>query len=180
MAEAPAAVPAAPDPAADRYRPVRAEGRLTGEEALVLASRKRIGPGFRVIAVLETAEGRRLLIDRGFLAEADRATPRPPKALSVEGTLHWPDEVDAYTPAPDPAAGLWYARDVPALAAALRAEPVLVVARSDTGDAVTPVPVDTAGIPNDHLGYALQWFGLAGVWAGMTFLYLWRMRRRTD
>ena len=73
------------------------------------------------------------------------------------------------------------ARDVPAMAAHLETEPVLVIARTVTGtDArATPLPVSTEGIPNSHLGYAIQWFGLALVWAGMTGFFLWRMHRRT-
>ncbi|MFA5538688.1 MAG: SURF1 family protein, partial [Gemmobacter sp.] len=74
--DAPVTLPAAPDPAADRYLSVAVEGRLTGEGLEVLVSRKRIGPGYRVIAVLETGPeaggGRRILIDRGFLPEAAR------------------------------------------------------------------------------------------------------------
>jgi surfeit locus 1 family protein len=65
------------------------------------------------------------------------------------------------------------------MAAALGTEPVLIVARTDTGDGITPLPVDTAGIPNNHLNYALTWFCLAAVWLGMTLLLLWRIRRRT-
>ena len=38
----------------------------------------------------------------------------------------------------------------------------------------------TVAIPNDHLGYALTWFGLAAVWAVMTALWLWRIKRRID
>ena len=30
------------------------------------------------------------------------------------------------------------------------------------------MPVDTSTIPNDHWGYAITWFSLAAVWAGMT------------
>jgi surfeit locus 1 family protein len=58
---------------------------------------------------------------------------------------------------------------------------VLIVARSaDPADpAVTPLPLDTASIPNDHLQYAVTWFSLAAVWAGMTALFVWRIRRRT-
>jgi surfeit locus 1 family protein len=178
IAAAPVAVPDPADPQRDLYLPVTAAGRLTGEEALVLASRKGDGAGFRVIAVLETGAGRRLLLDRGFLPEAGRDTPRRSPGGAVTGNLHWPDEVDRFTPAPDAAAGLWFARDVPALAAALATEPVLIVARSDTGDGIAPMPVDASGIPNNHLGYAVQWFGLAAVWAGMTLLYLWRIRQR--
>ena len=29
------------------------------------------------------------------------------------------------------------------------------------------MPVTTAGIPNDHLGYAITWFLLAAVWLAM-------------
>jgi hypothetical protein len=55
---------------------------------------------------------------------------------TITGTLHWPRETDGYTPPPDPVTGMWFARDVPAMAEALRTEPVLVVARSDTGDGI--------------------------------------------
>jgi surfeit locus 1 family protein len=57
--------------------------------------------------------------------------------------------------------------------------PVLVVARSTSlpDSALAPLPVDTSGIPNDHLGYAVTWFGLAIVWVMMTGFFLWRIRK---
>ncbi len=179
IGEAPAALPRTPDPARDRYLPVAVAGRLTGQEALVLASRKGVGPVWRVIAVLETDEGRRILVDRGYVTEDTKAAPRQAVGLAVTGNLAWPDEADGYTPAPDPARGLWFARDLPAMATHFGTEPVLVVAREPTGDGIIPWPVDASGIPNDHLGYAIQWFAMAVVWAGMTLLLLWRIRRRT-
>jgi surfeit locus 1 family protein len=176
----PVALPGSPDPQRDRYLPVTVSGRFTGEDIDVLASRREIGAGFRVIAAFETGDGRRILIDRGFVTDENRDLPRAAGAATVTGTLHWPEEVDRFTPPPDPAARMWFARDVPAMAAALATEPVLVVARSPTGDGIEPMPVDTAGIPNDHLNYAITWFSLAVVWLGMTLLLLWRIRRRID
>lgn len=172
---------AAPDPAADLFRPVTVSGRTTGEELLVLTGRKGQGAGYEVIAAFETGPGRRILLDRGFIPETARDTPRPPVALTVTGNLHWPDEADRFTPAPDRAAGLWFARDVPAMAAALETAPVMVVARQVEGDrqGIEPVPVDPSLIPNDHREYAITWFSLAAVWAGMTAFLLWRIRRRT-
>lgn len=174
----PVALPALPDPEADRYLPVTATGSYTGESLDVLVSRREIGAGVRVIAVFET-DGRRVLVDRGFVREGDRAAARGVDAASVTGNLHWPDEVDSFTPTPDATTGLWFARDVPAMATQLATEPLLIVARSPTAPGIEPMPVDTSGIPNNHLGYAVQWFGLAAVWLGMTAYLLWRIRRRT-
>ncbi len=72
---------------------------------------------------------------------------------------------------------IWFARDIAELAAQLHTEPVLIIARSDTGDGIEPLPVDTAAIPNDHLQYAITWFSLAAVWLGMTAFLLWRIKR---
>lgn len=176
----PVPLPTAPDPVTDLYLPVQVTGHFIGEDIDVLASRKEIGAGFRIIAAFETVEGRRILIDRGFVTDEARALPRMAGAETITGTLHWPRETDGYTPPPDPATGMWFARDVPAMADALQTEPVLVVARSDTGDGIEPMPVGTEGIPNDHLQYAITWFSLAVVWLGMTGLLLWRIRRRID
>jgi surfeit locus 1 family protein len=38
----------------------------------------------------------------------------------------------------------------------------------------------TVNIPNNHLGYAITWFGLALVWSVMTGYLLWRIKRRID
>ena len=181
IGSAPVAIPAVPDPEADRYRAVTATGTFLPEELHVLASRKQGGAGYRLVAAFETDDGRRLLADRGFLPLEAKDTLRAATPATIIGNLHWPDEVDGYTPAPDPARDIWFARDVPAMAAALGTEPVLVVV-SGTSEPEPPAqafPVDTASIPNDHLGYAVTWFGLAVVWAGMTMLLVWRIRRRT-
>jgi len=181
IADEPRPLPDRPDPATDTYLPVSVAGTLTGEGIEVLVSRKQRGAGYRMIAVLETDTGRRILIDRGFLLEAQRATtPRATGPATVRGNLLWPVEVDSYTPAPDAARGIWFARDLPAMAAALATEPVLVIASAITppDPGVEPMPVDSAHIPNDHLTYAITWFSLAVAWLGMTALLLWRIWRR--
>lgn len=172
-------LPATIDAQADRYKPVTVTGRFTGDHLDVLVSRKQIGAGVRVVEAFETDDGRRILVDRGFLTDDDRAKPRVSGPATVEGNLHWPDETDSYTPPPDPKTGLWFARDVAAMAQALNTEPTFIVARRPTGGAIEPMPVDTSGIPNDHMNYAITWFSLAVVWLGMTAYLLWRIRQRT-
>ncbi|MFN3937885.1 MAG: SURF1 family protein [Gemmobacter sp.] len=174
-------LPDAPTAGQHRYLPVALSGRLTGQALPVLTSRKGQGPGYRLIAAFETETGRRLLLDRGFLPEARLAGYVAPEGLlRLRGNLYWPDETDRFTPPPDPARGIWFARDVATMARALGTEPVMVVVAAAEPDdpLVTPLPVDTARIPNDHLQYAVTWFLLAAAWAGMTGLLLWRIRQR--
>ena len=104
----------------------------------------------------------------------------PAVPLVVRGNLHWPNETDSYTPEPDLEAGVWYARDVPMMAAHLKTEPILLVASAVEGDlqSIEPNPITITGIKNDHMGYAITWFLLAIVWAGMTLLFTWRITRQ--
>jgi surfeit locus 1 family protein len=171
------ALPAQPDPVADRYLSVTVQGRFLGPEAHVLTSIQGQGPGFLVIAAYQTDDGRRILVDRGFVPETAKTAPRPPREVAVTGNLNWPDDVNSATPPPDEGRGIWFGRDVAAMASALGTEPLMLVARSDTGDGVQAQPV-SATFRNDHLGYAITWFSLAVVWLGMTVSYLWRIRRR--
>lgn len=177
---APIALPQAVDPSM-KYQPVLVSGRTTGDEILVLSGTKELGGGYNVISGFDTEDGRRILIDRGFVTQDDRRTPRPATELTVLGNLHWPQEKGSATPEPDLAAGIWFARDVPAMAAMLDTEALLVVAGEVQGDAqgVDPIPVAIEGIPNSHLSYAVQWFLFAATCAGMTAWLIWRIRRRT-
>lgn len=176
--DAPVALPLQPDPEVDRYLAVKAEGIFTGEELQILFSLKGKGPGYRIISVFET-EDRRVLVDRGYIPTDQKEAERGFRPLTVVGNLYWPDEVDSFTPEPDLKAEIWFARDIPAMAEALFTEPVLIVARTPTGDGVDPVAVDSSTIPNDHLQYAITWFLLAAVWFGMTAFLIWRIRHPT-
>ncbi|MXQ08767.1 SURF1 family protein [Alphaproteobacteria bacterium GH1-50] len=179
----PVAIPEVPQPETDRYLPVAVSGQSTGDALYALVSTKERGAGYRLLSGFETDDGRRVILDEGFLPVAGVETKDapPPIRMMVRGNLHWPEETDSFTPAPDLEEGLVFARDVPVLAQALGTEPVLVVARSIESEGAaraTPMPVTTAGIPNNHLGYAVQWFGLAAVWLGMTAFLIWRIQRR--
>ena len=177
---APVPLPATVDPAM-KYMPVIVSGQTTGQEILVLSGTKERGGGYNVISAFVTEDGRRILLDRGFIEQDYRRTARPATALSVAGNLHWPQDKSSATPEPDLKAGIWFARDVPAMAEALETQPVLVVAAEVQGDAqgVMPIPVTIEGIPNSHLSYAVQWFLFAATCAGMTAWLIWRIRQRT-
>lgn len=179
MIAPPAPLAAAPTEAEDEYRAVTVEGAFTGRFVELLAGQKGTSPGVRIIEAFATKDGRQILIDRGFIVEEARKTPRNAGATVVTGNLLWPDDNDSFTPPPDEKTGLWFERDLPAMAAKLGSEEILIVASQPTGDNIAPVPVDTKSIPNDHMGYAIQWFLLALVWGVMTLYLLYRIRQRT-
>ncbi len=173
----PVTLPAQPDPEKDAFLPVTVTGTFEGDTLRVLVSQKEVGAGYRLITAMETVNDR-ILVDRGFVSVDDKSVPTPEGLVTVTGNLHWPQETDRFTPEADFDLNIWFARDVDDLAAALAAEPILVVARdlSVPDSVVTPLPVDTSRIPNDHLNYAITWFSLAAIWLAMSILFMRRRR----
>lgn len=178
--DAPVALPEDLDPEADSNMPVSISGRFTGEAVHVLAYERIAGTGSRVMAVLETDTGRRVIVDRGFMSDAARqGADLASGQAEVTGNLKWPHDSDSFTPEPDLQRGLWFSRDLPPIAAHLNADEVMIVARSDSAPVagLSLRPITSADVRNDHLVYAATWFLLAIVWAGMTLYLLWRIRR---
>jgi surfeit locus 1 family protein len=163
------------DQATDEFRRVRLPATFQpGQEALVYTSgsalrRDVTGPGYWVFALARTADGTAVVINRGFVPEGRQNQRTRPDQQSEEviGVLRWPERRAWFTPTDDPAGNLWFARDHRAIAFA-----------KDWGD-VAPffidqeAPVPASGLPrpgplqvnlrNDHLQYAVTWYGLAVV-----------------
>ena len=167
------------EPEFRRYAPVEITGQFGERHIRMLASRKTTGAVYRIIRPFDTDAGQRILVDTGWLPDGAEVPAAPSASLTLIGNLDAPQEADGFTPAPDIEGNIWFARNVPAMAAALGTDPVLVVLRDapETDLGVTPWPVDSAGIPNDHLQYAITWFSLAVIWVGMTLYFLRRSRR---
>ena len=178
----PAPLPATGDPERDRYQPVMLNGTIDTDELYVLVSQKQVGAGYRVISPFVTDDGRRILLDRGFIPVADRDLAREGGEKEITGNLHWPDDRTSATPENDIAGNIWFARDIDAMSEVLDTEPLLVIARnmSPADPGVTPLPVDTSGIPNDHLQYAITWYSLAVVWLIGTIALVMRLRQTKE
>lgn len=177
---APTALPAQPDPDRDAYLPVTVTGRIGPDFVRVLVSRKQIGAGYRIISALDHPDGP-ILVDRGFVRSGDATDTGfagGADPVTITGNLQWPQETDKFTPVPDLDQNIWFARDVDAMAKTLGTRPILLVQRESSGDVpvLTPMPVDTKAIPNDHLQYAITWLSLALIWLTMTAYFLWRTR----
>lgn len=165
------------DPAAFEYRRLRLEGEfIHTDEALVQALTAH-GAGFWVMTPLRLADGRVVLVNRGFVSPAQRdpaarGAPAPEGPVTVTGLLRISEPGGGFLRKNDPAAQRWHSRDVAAMAAA-RGLPVAGVAPFFVdADAVPQAGAAPVGgltvlkFSDSHLVYALTWFGLAAMTAG--------------
>lgn len=143
------------------------------------------GFGRYLIAALRLDTGAVVLINRGFAPEREvAAIPAPAGRATLIGILRKPEAGNSFTPAANPATRDFHLRDPAAIAAALdiRAAPFMVEAERTAETASLPSGVDIrelAGrIPNNHLQYALTWFGLALTLAGVFVAYLRSQRAK--
>lgn len=177
--ETPVELPVELDPQSDEYLAVTFQADLTQEYLRVLGGLKNIGAVHKIIAPVDLCD-RRILVDLGYVKIDDAVDIDLAGTVRIIGNTHWPEETDNYTPAPDPKTNLWFARNVDLMAKHFGTEPVLIVAKDihPAISGITQLPVDTAGIPNDHLHYAITWFSLAAVWAAMSALFYGRTRQK--
>lgn len=177
---------------ADEFRRVTFTATfLHDKEALVYSAgsglrRDVSGVGYFVFTPARLADGAVVLVDRGFVPEMrrDRAGRRDgdiagPVALT--GVLRWPETPGLFTPAADPAANQWFARDTAsiALAKGLGSLPDFYIdqeAPEPPGGLPRPGRL-VPSLPNNHFGYMLTWYGLAAA-AVAVFAALALSRRR--
>jgi surfeit locus 1 family protein len=157
------------------FHPVRATGIFRNDHELYLVAIDARGdPGFHVLTPLQLSDGGSVLIDRGFVPEerkapASRALGEPAGEVTVTGLLRLPSnrKPNWFVPDNRPEEDEWFYVDLPAMAAAAgMAQPLPFLMDADA--APNPGGYPQGGqtltdLPNDHLQYALTWYGLAGV-----------------
>ncbi|UAK26707.1 SURF1 family protein [Sphingomonas nostoxanthinifaciens] len=169
----------APPPAAwsnvtavhDAYRRVVVHGTfLAGRDTLVRALTEE-GAGSWVMTPLRSDAGFTVLVNRGFVPEDVARQPghfRPADGpVSVTGLLRISEPKGALLRANQPANDRWFSRDVAAIAAARKLGPVAPYF-IDAGASPDPAVWPHGGLtvlrfPNNHLMYAITWFGLAAL-----------------
>ena len=147
------------------YTRVRAHGTfLQDRETLVQALTER-GAGWWVLTPLRTPHGV-ILVNRGFVPPERRAAP-PTGRVTVTGLLRASEPGGGFLRSNDPAAGRWYSRDVAAIAAARglgEAAPFFLDADATPNPGGYPIGgLTVVAFRNNHLAYALTWFGLAAL-----------------
>jgi surfeit locus 1 family protein len=161
---------------------------LAGEEALVYSSGSSLrpdlsGPGYFVFAPARLLGGSIVIVNRGFVPDG-RQDPKtrtlPSGVVDIVGVMRWPESRGPFTPQDEPARGLWFARDPAAMGAAKNWGSVAPFyidqeAPQPAGGLPKVGPLK-AGLPNNHLQYAVTWYGLALVIL-IAAVFYWRSRR---
>ncbi len=167
------------DPAVDEYRRVRFDAELINDkEALVFTTgsslRNDSGPGYWVFAPARIPGGV-VMVNRGFVPEARKDPATRPQGeiagkIQIVGVMRWPERAGMFTPEAEPAKNLWFSRDSTSMAAAKgigQVAPFYIEQESPPAPGGWPAAgALTPSFPNNHLGYAITWYGLALVLAG--------------
>jgi surfeit locus 1 family protein len=180
------------DRARDEYRRVTFAATFeSGKDALVyaVASAFRpdvegLGPGYWVFAPAQLAGGGTIVVNRGFVPQdvwnSNARPPDPAGTIEITGALRWPDEPHWFTPKPDPAHNLWFLRDPAAIAASRgwgNVAPFYVEQETPAPPGGWPKPGKlVVQLPNNHLQYALTWYGLALVLVVIFAVYAFNSR----
>jgi len=160
-----------------QYRKVALSGRFdNAKEAYVFTTDAGGDPVYHVLTPFITDDGRTLMVDRGEIPQS-KLSPQSRAAVEGEalivGVWRVPDGTGLFTPKPDPEKHIWNARDLVGIAAAdgvKLAAPVVIEADAAPNPGGLPVGGQTVvDFPNNHLEYAITWFGLA---AGLFGVYL--------
>lgn len=164
------------DAEADEYRRVTARGRFHHDKeahVYTVVSEKPgryAGPGYWVMTPLELESGAFVIVNRGFVPldrrdAASRAQGQVEGVVSVTGLLRMPEEGSYFLPGNDPATESWYRRDPADIARARglpRAAPFTIDAGATPNPGGLPQGGDTRVVfTNNHLQYAVTWFGIA-------------------
>ena len=159
------------------YRHVALMGRFDNtNEAYIYGTGPGGAPAYHVVTPFVTDGGRVLLVDRGIVPEnlrdpAKRRAGQLEGERRVVGVWRTPDAPGAFTPPPDSARRIWFSHDAKSIAAADRialAAPVMVEAGAAPNPGGWPKGGQTqVTFRNEHLQYAITWFGLAAALLGV-------------
>jgi surfeit locus 1 family protein len=175
------------DPAGLDFHRVEVAGTFDHAQELFLVDYDRRGiGGFEVITPLILDDGHVLLVSRGFVPDAKRpvatrAAGQVPGRVTIDGILRLPPKPGFWTLTQNQAKqNFWLYVDIPAMAAAAGLDPArLLPYYVEAGPAPNPggLPIggqSSAELPNDHLQYAITWYGFAVTLLVIYFVYHYR------
>ena len=168
------------------YTPVALTGSVLNEGEQYFLSTFNGQSGWNVYAPLLLADGRFVMLNRGFVPydlrdPAKRPLSQPSGTEDISGLARNPlaAKPSSITPENNTKSNTWYWKDLDGMAVNAGVDktlllPFFVDDWSEEAPGTLPVTKTTiVDLPNNHLQYAVTWYGLAlalaGVWAVFTF-----------
>lgn len=171
------------------YRPITVTGIFANNRERHFFATWRGQTGYYVYTPLQLADGRFLFVNRGFVPfEAKEPEMRKQGQLTGEQTViglaraRLVEKPSSIVPDNDVAKNIFYWKDLAVMASSTgipadRLVPFFV----DAGDALNPkgLPIGAVtqfDLPNNHLQYAITWYGLAAALVGVALYALFRRK----
>jgi surfeit locus 1 family protein len=136
--------------------------------------------GYFVFTPARLPNGQQVVVNRGYAP--GRSYPATAGVQEIVGALRWPEQPSWFASAHDAAGEIWTVRDPVVMAAAKRWGPVAPFyieqeAPVPPGGTPHPAPLQV-NLRNEHLQYAITWYGLAAVL--VTVFGFWLQKRRRE
>ncbi|WP_245515158.1 SURF1 family protein [Jiella endophytica] len=174
------------------YAPVTVTGRFLNDDERYFLSTNEGQAGWNVYTPLVLAGGDVVFVNRGFVPyelrdPARRRAGQPEAEVTVTGLARVPprEKPSYFTPDNAPKKDEFYWQDLSAMAEGVAIPeggalvPFFVDAGPGKAEGGWPVGgVTVVSLPNDHLQYAVTWYGLCLVLCVMTVLMILRRYRR--
>jgi surfeit locus 1 family protein len=140
-------------------------------------------PGYFVFSPARLADGNLVVVNRGYVASSHpnretRPAARPEGVVEIIGVLRWPEQRAWFIPEHDRNSDVWFVRDHLAMSTAydwMTKAPFYIEQEAPLPSGGSPRPGKLkTNLPNNHLEYALTWFGLAAALMGVFGAFAWQ------
>lgn len=173
-------------PQEEEYRRVSVTGRFLHEHEVAVhglmptSTRGNPVQGFYLLTPLEIGPDALVFVNRGFVPTSmhdpdARPAPPPEGEVSLTGLVRAPEERTLFVPENIPEAERWMVRDIAQMADARGLDAVAPFYIDAEVDPTAPdwprAGATVLDPPNNHLQYALTWYGLAAVLAVIFLIY---------
>jgi len=182
------------DPETYQYRPVTLVGHFVPDQAVRVftslgddARGQYSGPGYWIMTPFALLNGGTVLVNRGFVPDNlsgtyanDAAAPRG--TVSITGIAMPGEDAGAFTPGPNSQKRIEWVRNIARLGRMVDASlqpigPLYVDLPAGPKGSLPQGGETTVDFPNNHMGYAITWFGFAILTPVMLLVWLLRQRR---
>lgn len=174
------------------YWPIEVEGVFRHEGERHFFATHLGQSGYYVYTPLEFAADRFVFVNRGFVPfDRKDASTRPEGQVEGRRTIvglarnRLDEKPSVILPDNNPGANIFYWKDLATMAetSGVGSPDTFASFFIDAGDAPNPGGLPVGGVtivelPNNHLQYAVTWYGLALALCGVIGVGLWRLRRQ--